>query len=310
MKKLRKNVVLCMALILALAGCADKTKDEKEHVHEAGKKWECNETSHWKVCECGEQIDVEEHVINDSKCEICGAEIWDMGDGSVMLITYNEFGDLEIMRTYDEEGNVTCESISEYETDSDGNKVSAKYYEDGVLQTEETYLTTQDGVNYVAESKGYFDDGTWYVNEYDENSNVVRAYSCDKTGNITSDSTYEYSYNEAGECYESKMTSVDENCSTVTEYNEHGDMLRWEYYDAEGNLENVDVYEYGYDDEGQKLWLKQYTNDVLVHEVVNYATAEDEYGTTRYEQKVIEYNEDGTKTVYEYDENGNVIDVQ
>lgn len=307
---MKKTIAICFASLLVFAGCAEKENEETVHTHEAGAVWEWNGTQHWHVCACGEKMDEEAHEVEETNCKICGVEIWDLGDGSVLAISSTEYDDLHKMITYDADGNVVSETVNEYVYDENGNKLSGKYYEDGVLQSEETYVLTEAGENYVEESKGYYEDRSWFVNEYDKEGNVLRAYSCDISGDITSETLYEYGYRADGECYKTKMTCLEAYGSTITEYNENGDMIRWETYDASGELESYETYEYGYDEDGEKLWMKQYAKDVLVYEVVSYGVFTDAFETTRYPKDVVEYHEDGSKTVYEYDQNGDVISQQ
>ena len=83
------------------------------------------------------------------------------------------------------------------------------------------------------------------------------------------------------------------------------------FYDEEGNHVSTEKREkgelkqeiiYEYDDEGNLASEKTYEGDRLIKEV---QYAESEYFF--YEAKVITYNEDGSKTVEEYDENGELI---
>ncbi len=103
---MKKIVLGCAAVLLSLgllAGChnvddiiepgpvvenPDSGDDgdgdgEPEHTHEYG-EWQHDETYHWKECECGEIIDIEEHTLSYTAnedgethtvyCEICGYE--------------------------------------------------------------------------------------------------------------------------------------------------------------------------------------------------------------------------------------------
>ena len=67
-------------------------------------------------------------------------------------------------------------------------------------------------------------------------------------------------------------------------------------YDAQGVLIDEDVWEYEYNAEGKKEWVKQYENGTLIYEILNFAVFTDEWDiTSRYPENEIEYYEDGSR---------------
>lgn len=117
---------------------------------------------------------------------------------------------------------------------------------------------------------------------------------------------------ECGEAMNTAAHTLDENslCSVcgaeiwdfgdsvdVHTYTQYGDPLRSTSYDADGSITSDLRYEYEYDADGNKLLEKYYGDGVLMEETVYEAGIPVQYTA---------YYEDGTKTVAEYDENGNI----
>lgn len=84
----------------------------------------------------------------------------------------------------------------------------------------------------------------------------------------------------------------------VYTYTQYGDPLRITSYDADGNVTSDLRYEYEYDADGNKVLEKYYADGVLMEETVYEAGIPVQYTA---------YYEDGTKTVAEYDEDGNIV---
>lgn len=297
MKKLF-SFILAAAMAASLTACAPK------HTHTPTEGWELNAKEHWQLCECGETINTAAHAPDESsRCSVCGAEIWDFGD-FVDVNTYNEYGDILRMTSYDANGNVIGDLRYEYEYDADGNKLLAKYYADGVLMDETAY---EEGlpVRYTT----YYEDGTESFAEYDENGNVFHFVFYEADGAVSSETWSEFGFTADGESYESKNTMVDaDGVKYIGEYNQQGDMTAWFCYDAGGNLLTEERYEFEYDAEGRTQVKRIYISGVLTEELI-YTVVTDEAGWMGYPGTVITYEADGSMTVTEYDENDNVISV-
>ena len=292
------SFALAVAVAASLTACAEK------HTHSPTEGWELNAKEHWQACECGEAMNTAAHTLDEnSRCDVCGAEIWDFGD-SVDVNTYNEYGDMLRMTSYDAEGNITTDLWYEYEYDADGNKLLEKYYGDGVLMDETAYEAGVP-VSYTA----YYEDGTKTVTEYDENGNTPHSVYYDADGSVASETWSEYDFTADGVSYESKNTMIDfDGTKYIGEYNEQGDMTAWLCYDAGGSLVTEERYEFEYDAEGRKQVKRSYVGGMLTEELI-YTLVTYEDGWMNYPGTVIEYETDGSKTVTEYDENDEIISV-
>lgn len=303
MKKIIISGILAAAL---LAGCG--TQDA--HSHTPGETWDWNGTEHWKTCECGEKVDAAAHAAGeDMICADCGVELWDLGDGSVDAYSYDEYGNSLRSVSFDAEGNILSEYRCEYEYDDAGNILQSKSYIDGVLESEDFYTMGSEGCMIHTKCVMYMEDGSTTINEYDEYGNVILLQSFDTDGNVTLDSRAEYAQDDDGEFYKVKQTEVYDNGEKiVAAYNSCGDIVHRERYNADGTLEGEDVWEYGYDENGNWQWRKEYVDGKLFHEIVSYAEFSDGSYTMRYPDKVIQYYEDGSYSVMHLDENSEIIE--
>ncbi|MBQ7116699.1 MAG: hypothetical protein IJN88_00660 [Clostridia bacterium] len=199
-------------------------------------------------------------------------------DGSSIVYEYNESGDNLGYVVYDEKGNATEDVRSEYITDEKGELIGEKVYENDILSKEMKYAAGNDGEEdylYIVEAVLYNDDGSKSVEEYDESGELIREAYYDSDGSRVYSYDLEYFYDE-------------EDNPTAIEKKENG------------VLKEKIIYEY--DENGNIQYEKTYEGDRLVKEV-QYAES-DFY---MYEAKIITYNEDGTATVEEFDEEGELI---
>lgn len=327
-KNMVKLVAVCLPAAMILAGCstpdatestaaaaatvsttvstiAAETTAAADHTHSAEGVWEWNGTQHWYVCECGETFDMADHTVSENMiCNECGLEIWSYDDGRSDVIQYNEHGDIVKTASFDVDGNVMNESVYEYEYDANGNMLANHAYYDGVLRDESFFEKGSDGEFYHAKDIYYHEDGEKQINEYDENGNVIQSILYDVEGKISIDSIYEYALNSDGNTYESKNITDYGDRKMVAEYNEYEEIVYRAFYDPDGNLMSEDKWEYGHDEDGNETWQKHYLDGRLADEIVGYEVAELEDYTIRYPQSMIEYREDGTKFVSDYDTRG------
>ncbi len=199
-------------------------------------------------------------------------------DGTRIVYEYNESGDNLGYVAYDEKGNVTENVRSEYITDENGELIGEKVYENDILSKEMKYAAGNDGEEdylYIVEAVAYGDDGSKTVEEYDESGELIKEAYYDSEGNKVYDYDLEYFYDE-----EDNPTAIEKK--------------------EKGVLKERVIYEY--DENGNIQYEKTYEGDRLVKEV-QYAES-DFY---MYEAKIITYNEDGTATVEEFDEAGELI---
>lgn len=329
---MKKFLALSMAVFLslgALTACSD-------HAHTDSEKWEADASGHWKVCQecgektqsaghtqtgvwevdaaghwqlckqCGEKIQCAEHRLNDEdKCEACGTEIMDWGD-SVGVSRFDQYNNLISMAEYDSDGELLTETVMEYEYDADGNVMNEKQYIDGQFYSETEYAVGQ-GETIPKKSTQYNDNGTKRICEFDQYGNIVRMFEYDENGTLDYESVSEFAQDRNGEWYTFKTI---ENCADGSkiegEYNEYGDCTSMVTYGADGAVVSSEKCEYTYDEEGYPVSEKIYVDDVLEMENL-YKTLSEDDGVYCYIETEIIYAQDGSKTVYVYDENGEPV---
>ncbi len=200
-------------------------------------------------------------------------------DGTKCVYEYSEGGESLGYILYDEDDNVLESYRSEYITDENGELVGEKVYENDVLTQEIKYAAGNDGTEeylYAEEVATFEEDGSKYVEKYDEAGDLIKELYYDSEGEKLYEYELEYFFDDEG-----NPTSVEKR--------------------EDGILKQKLVYEY--DDYGNILAEKTYEDDRLIREA-QYAESD----FFMYEAKVITYNEDGTTTVEEYDENGELIE--
>ena len=302
----KKNIIISAVLAAALlAGCGTQPGADS-HKHTAQGGWDWNGKEHWKTCECGEKMDAADHKLGDAMvCTKCGAEVWEFEDGSADVYSYDQYGNTQRYANFDAEGNMVSESRYENEYDDAGNLLSARFYSDGVLQNEDTYVEN-NGEFILAKSTMYYDGGCT-VNEYDEYGNMVHMSDTDEAGNVEAESWYEYTMDPDGGFYESKYTErLPEGGKLEAQYTPMGDIIVRVWYDEAGNETRVDTWEYEYNEAGQDEWQKQYTDGVLVYEITGYGEYSNSEFSMRYPECIIEYYEDGTRLEQKHGSNGEI----
>ena len=264
-------------------------------------EWERDALNHWQLQKDGTKTAVQAHEVDEDTmiCSVCGTEVWLFEDGSADLNNYNGQGELVRYTSFDEAGEITNDGAYIFVLAEDGGKMHEYQFGNGRFVAQTAYAMGEDGANHPAWSETYYDDGTWARNEYDAYGNCIKAYTYDVNNATDSETTTEYALNEDGWFYEAKSTTNMDGAIFISEYNAYGDKTYSYISDsAEGTVfETRRVYEYK---RGQRVYCKQYERDVLVMEIFY-----NEDGSTA---KEIEYLEDGTTVVYEYDENGDLIE--
>ena len=95
---------------------------------------------------------------------------------------------------------------------------------------------------------------------------------------------------------------MDDGSADVYAYDQFGNTQRYAYFDAEGNMVSESRYENEYDDAGNLLSARFYSDGVLQNEDTYAANADGEYVLVK---STMYY--DGGCTVNEYDEYGNMV---
>ena len=232
-----------------------------------------------KLYEDGQLVSTGEYEFDSEGISFKKYETEEYEDGSKCIYEYNESGDSMGYVLCDEDGNITESYRTEYVTDGEGNLTGEKVYENESLVQEIKYAAAsneEEEFLYAEEVATYAEDGSKAVEKYDENGELIAELAYDAEGKKLYEYELEYFYDEDGN-------------HISTEKRE------------DGELKQEVIYEY--DEEGNIKTEKTYEGKKLVKEV-QYAETEYFY----YEAKVITYNDDGTKTVEEYDENGELIE--
>lgn len=301
----RKLMAFGLLTAMMLSGCGAQgsaetnPQDTVPHTHEPAQVYSWNGTEHWHDCACGEKLDAAAHNVGeDLMCADCGLEIWDLGDGYVDVTGCDEYGNVCAMASYDPDGNILSSTEYRYTYDELGNIMRCECYSDGVRQSLDEYVMTEDGTTRIL-SYSYFYEGETDYNEYDEYGNMVyyAHYNADQV--VTHESWTEYAIDDNGDYYECREISVYEDGMKIeAEYNQYEETTLRRIYDADGNLASEDVWEYGYNEDGKMEWMKEYRDGILIREVLNFAVFTDEWDiTSRYPENVIEYYDDGSKLV-------------
>lgn len=308
MKNKKCLLIAFICVIMCGVLCACNGKKGSSHTHESQGDWDRDGKTHWEMCECGEKVNSAKHKLDDlGVCTVCGSEVFDYGD-SIDVYNYDEYGNIVRVSVCDEKGKLQDDYVHEYVYDEDGNILRMTEYENGEVVGEEEYIVTATGENYITKYIGYGEDGTRFVNEYDEFGNVVKAVWYDKDDNVIGESQSEYANDDTGELYEVKCTEkYEDGTMCIAEYNIHGDAIKRVFYDADGNIKTEETYEYTYNDEDIRVYEKCYSNGVLDYEA-EYTVVEEEDGIWSYQSKYIEYEEDGSANISYYDEEGNEIE--
>lgn len=221
---------------------------------------------------------------------------------------YNDNGELQSIYKYRsdgfmeeyiqyEGGSVEYTRKYEYVLDENGEMLSLKIFDDGVLGQEGIYKYAQypfaasDTV--ISEWIYYDSDGGKYIDIYDDFGRTVLEKEIDPDGNTVSQIEKEYTVDEIGRvilnkefedgvlseetAYEYEGLSDDwitrteteydsDGGKTVTQYNENYDTLSQIEYDAAGTVVYSETYEYEYDENGNLVNEKAYADGVLVEE--------------------------------------------
>lgn len=261
MKLNRKMVVIGAAVLVVVLALVLCIAFDVFHVHSAKGTWAGNGLSHWHQCRCGELLDMGEHDLENDLCTVCSSRVETLPEGGIRVTAYNNQGDPERIFLYDVNGNQLSEERVEY-TYRDGEISGKKRYQNNVLLAEYAYATKADGTSYVNMETIYNHDGTVsLVREYNENGKVVqdtqqladgntnaKQSEYDEESNIRVEKEYsgetliaEYEYlQREGEAEILIKSTVyfDDGEWIVTEYDETGNEVSMQHFDAEGNLIN------------------------------------------------------------------------
>jgi len=301
-KRLFSVALTAVMLVAALTGCSAGEPAAAAHTHAPLGGWDRNATDHWYNCECGEKLDAAAHTLDDmSFCAVCGSEILDWGDGTFDVYNYDETGATIRGSSFSKGGELLQEYIYEREYDAEGNPVLEKVFVDGVLSSEVGYTTDENGT-WQTGYTDYYEDGRKVIVEYNVDGEITHSQHYDADGVMELESFTEYAYTDDGESYAAKCTEITSDGEKwYVEYNQHDDVILHRKWAPDGTLNYDESYEYGYDEEGKRAWIKEYHDNILTYEVLNYAVVYDaDGGYMRYPENTVEYFENGTKMAIFY----------
>lgn len=295
----KKFVGLLLVLMMAAAGAYAADLDGMPAY--PAFEWERDALNHWKVEADGNSSAPEKHSIDPETmiCSGCGVEVWLYDDGAADLSSYNDQGELLWYASFDSAGEKTGEGAFSYEYDEAGSKVRECQYENGMLVAQTVFVMGEDGETHPVWSESYYDDGTWARNEYDGYGNCIKAYTYDANNAVTSETISEYALNADGWYYEAKTTTILEGTIFIREYNEYGDWVSNYIEEPDGTVVSDVTFVYEYED-GVMVSSWNYESGVLAWET--------HYNAEGMILQEIEYLEDGSLIVYDYDAEGNLIE--
>ena len=296
------GVCICLALVLSLAGCG--------HKH-AVTKWTADAKNHFYICECGDRAEEGPHELDeDSSCTVCGAGVYDEGDGQTCVMTYDEWGSCDSCIYYDPDGSITFAQYDEREYYEDGNPKLVKVYMDGVLTYETHYEPCKDDETcvYVTEDISYMEDGSKYVILYLNEDEIESSTIYNPDGSVMEQTTYEYDRDKKGNIL-GRRTYTNGVLNEETKSFVGPDDSIYEssiiFYDPDGSVSLSNEYVYEFDDDGNQTYHAYYYNGVINLE---YFSALDADGNV-YTAREVEYDEAGNViSDISYNAEGSVID--
>lgn len=302
-----KKCMLFLLMLFFLTG----TVLAEEHTHFFD-QWDRDLQFHWRACACGEAADGHKtpHNMPDGwMCKECGSEILLFDDGTGQVYNYNEDYDILRNTSYEADGRIVDDYRYVYERNENGQLIAQKTYWNGFLCEEYFYRTDAFGEAVPVYQLGYDTDGSTSRNDYDTWGNVVKNRMMDPAGNITFEEVTEYVYDDEGTIlYTKALGKFTDGESFLRETNQYGDSVFSAAYDVEGYVIYSFRNEYKYDEEGNLLWSSTYNGDRLTEEI-GYQMVQDEFGVFTFEHICTFYEEDGTKTVTEYNVDGEEVSV-
>ena len=271
-------------------------------------------------------LNVETEYGRTADGEVCELRnIYHYEDGRRDVSEYDEQGNFLGNHYYEADGTLAGAYVYEYAPD--GSWVSEAAYE-GERKLYQTEYRVADGCQELVRTSEYEEDGSSFVTEYDEMGNESLEANYGPNGETLSLKRYENVYDADGNrtlcrTYENDRLAeeveywfgTDEDGGSwsmsgkTTTYHEDGTKtvsdgdvdVTWSSettYAADGTVLEEIRYEYLRDENGEDIGSRGYRNGKLFKEVNAMKDAD---GNT-ISIEMIDYEEDGTKTVREYDD--------
>ncbi len=294
---MKKRCVFFVFLALTLSLLASRALCES--------LWERDPYEHWHLDEAGNRIDIGGHQMNDIICEICFSEIWAYDDGTCDISNYNEYEDFIRYSHFEADGMLTDDYVYLYNYDDNGSMLNSFTYYFGLLIEEAEYAIDPFGESVLKQMIGYNDDGSESIMLCDEYGNTIVSRMMSADGQVVFEETYEYTYGDDGfPIHTLQKTVFDDGSYFIFELDEMGNHLFETQIDGDGTVIYAYTHTYDYDENGRILAEHVYENDRPVYENFYAYEGDDFWG---YQSMTIDYFENGSKTVCELDENGEII---
>ncbi len=295
---MKKRISFCVLLLVSVFFMTALALSENA--------WERDPNMHWHEDENGVKTDEGAHVLDDVVCEICQSTIWLYDDGMCDINNFNEYDELTHYSYFDADGTLIDDYVYVYKYDENGNKLTSSAYYFETLVEESEYGLDPFGFTVQKSVTSYLDDGSISAYLCDEYGNIVSSRITDAEGNITIDETYEYTYNEEGmPLYTIQKIRFDDGIIAYRETDEMGNSIIEAQYNPDGSVIFEFKFLYEYDELGRMTKQTATEDDRPLYE--NHYAYEDRYDLWGYQIRSIEYLEDGSKIVYEFDEYGETI---
>ena len=273
----------------------------------------------------GEEVSYErEYALNASGEVYLSGEVTYWEDGTRDASEYDENGNTLCYTSYNADDSVNYRYEYEYSPEADW--MLEKTYEGDRLIGEQEFLMDEEGNQNTIRYIYYYEDGTSSLTEYDEygNETLEAVYGADGTlessqryeneydadGNQTLRRTYEgdrlaeemeflFGSDEDGSWSMSGKTTVyhEDGTRTVSDSDLEATWATEITYAADGSVIEELRYEYLRDESGEAIGSKGYKNGRLFVETQAITSPDGVPGMLW-----IDYAEDGTKTVAEYDD--------
>lgn len=280
--------------------------------------------------ESDKKIGLDKYALDENGVSYICESIDYTTDGTVGSVEkFSSDGYAQEYVTY-ENGEIDYAEKYEFVFDEKGEILSRKWFVNDALRYEDTYKYADYEYAYpktIISERKYYSYSETHIATYDDYGKIVLSKVVDSDGETISETKIEYTRDELGRVtlkkeieddllsietvYEyddnsddwSRCTETDyydDGGKEVTVYNDNYDKLSYIEYDAEGVVVTNETYEYEYNENGDLISEKNYSDGTLIGEV-KYSYDEDGNNILEetYENGVLVESEE-----YLYDQNG------